>query len=330
MAASAGETAVTYEQLQDLEKDFEEVEVEIIRQQFALTKDLYEKRQQTIAQIPNFWPLVFEQAPPEVDQYIQPSDSALLLSSLTSVSVSRFEIENGGKGDPRSVAIKLEFSENEYFEDRVIEKKFWYRLSKSGYGSLVSEPVPIKWKPGKDLTSGLLDLVMAVWEQEKKKGVSGSGTIREEDFTPEQKALKKKIDNTSLGGMSFFAWFGFRGLRTSAEESKMATEKEKEKQRLRAEGKEVPTHDEDEDEDEEEDDDPMPLEIFTDGEELAVTFSEDLWPGAIKYFTQAQDNDAASDADFEDDEDEDMEDDEAPELVEANAGSPPPSKKRKA
>jgi len=44
----------------------------------------------------------------------------------------------------------------------------------------------------------------------------------------------------------------------------------------------------------------MSLEIFPDGEELALAFADDLWPGAIKYFTQAQEQDALSDADFED------------------------------
>jgi hypothetical protein len=73
----------------------------------------------------------------------------------------------------------------------------------------------------------------------------------------------------------------------------------------------------------------MSLEIFPDGDDLAVAFTEDLWPGAIKYFSklspifcglvggrsgvmgrltgnsaQAQEQDALSDADFESDDDE--------------------------
>lgn len=218
-----------------------------------------------------------------MDQYIQPSDSAVLLSSLKSVSVTRFEIEDGGKGDPRSIAVKLEFAENEYFEDSVIEKKFWHRRAKNGWSGLVSEPVAIKWKAGKDLTSGLLDQVTAVWEQQKKH-VNGSGKTNPTKFTPEQKALKKKIENTGLGGLSFFAWFGYRGINVSAEENRLANEKEKADRVLRAKG-EKPADDDDEEEDDDEEG-PLALEIFPDGDELAVAFSEDLWPNALKYFSE--------------------------------------------
>jgi hypothetical protein len=30
----------------------------------------------------------------------------------------------------------------------------------------------------------------------------------------------------------------------------------------------------------------MSLEIFPDGDDLAVAITEDLWPGAIKYFSE--------------------------------------------
>lgn len=44
--------------------------------------------------------------------------------------------------------------------------------------------------------------------------------------------------------------------------------------------------DEDEDQDEDgEEDIGMSLEIFPDGDDLAIAISEDLWPGAIKYFS---------------------------------------------
>jgi Nucleosome assembly protein (NAP) len=242
---------------------------------------LYERRHKTVSQIPNFWPLVIEQAPPEIDEYIQPSDSALLLSSLVSLSVSHFEIENGGQGNPRSVSIKWEFSENDYFEDRVVEKKFWYRRSKHGWSGFVSEPVDFRWKEGKDLTGGLLGMVKRVWEEEK--ALEREGKPRPKGLTAEQRALKKKIENTGLGGLSFFAWFGFRGRRVSAEESREVARKEQERLRLQREGKELETPPpSEEDEDEEDEDD---LEIFPDGDNLAVTIVQDLWPGAIKYFS---------------------------------------------
>ncbi|KAI0133084.1 nucleosome assembly protein [Hypoxylon sp. NC0597] len=323
MADEVDAALATYEELMDLEKDFEDVETEIIRQQVALSKPLYEKREKLVAKIPNFWALVFEQAPPDLDQYIQPRDSEVLLTALSNVSVSHFEIENGGKGDPRSVAIKLEFSENDWFEDKVLEKKFWYRVSKDGEEGLVSEPVPIKWKSAeKDLTQGMLDLVIKVWENDKKQGPSDSTKIKKEkDYTPDEKALKEKIEATGLGAVSFFGWFGYRGLNISAEESRLAVEEERKKRAERAAGK-IPElkEVEEEEDDDDEDEDPLALEIFPDGEEVALAISDDLWPNAIKYFSQAQEVDV-SDVDFEDedeDEDEEMGDDDEEEKPKAN------------
>lgn len=261
---------------------------------------LYINRQKTISQIPNFWPLVLEQAPPDIDQYIQPSDSALLLSSLTSLSVSRFEIESTEEGadisggDPRSVAIRFEFSENEYFTDKVLEKRFWYRKAKDGWAGLVSEPVPITWKKGKDLTGGLLDMVVKAWEEEQKLAQQNDGNSKRpnNELSAEQKLLKKKIDSTGMGGLSFFAWFGFIGRKISAEESKEAAAKEEEMRKARKAIKDGKGADKDNDSDsesEDEDDDEdigMELEIFPDGDELAIAISEDLWPGAIKYFSK--------------------------------------------
>lgn len=325
-----------------------------VRQQYALTKPLYEKREKLVAKIPNFWPLVIEQAPPDVDQYIQPSDSAVLLSSLKSINVYHFEIDNGDKGDPRSIAIRMDFNENEYFENKVLEKKFWYRRSKEGYAGLVSEPVLIKWKSGKDLTQGLLDLTVKVWEQDKKQGQANGARkdkkkTKPEDWTADQKALREKIDTFGLGGVSFFCWFGYRGQYISAEESAIAVQEDEKRRADKAEGKESELKDEDEEEDDEDyEDDPLALEIFPDGDDLAVAFSEDIWPSAIKYFSklpqylsrrthaeyiltgqtaQAQEVDAISDFDFEED-DEEMNEGEGEN--DDDGDEPPPLKKRKA
>ncbi|PMD37797.1 NAP family protein-like protein [Hyaloscypha variabilis F] len=311
MAAALEETPVSYEDLADIERDFDDAETDIIRKQVLLTAPLYARRSKTISQIPNFWPLVLEQAPPDIDQYIQPSDSALLLSSLLSLSVSHFEITENGHGDPRSVSVRFEFAENEYFEDKVLEKKFWYRRSRDGWSGLVSEPVPIRWKKDRDLTGGLLDMVVKAWEGEKTTASRNSnGAVKGKGgLSPEQKALKKKIENTGMGGLSFFAWFGFIGRHVSAEESAAATAAEKQKR---------------------EDDVGMSLEIFPDGDDLAVAFTEDLWPGAIKYFTQAQEQDALSDADFEsDDEDRDL-DEPAEDSEDEEDGERPAKKQRSA
>lgn len=303
MATALENTTVTYEDLASIEQSFDDVEVEIMRTQNSLLAPLYTKRTALVSQIPNFWPLVLEQAPQDIDQYIQPSDSALLLSSLTSLEVSRFEPTI----DPRSVSITLKFKENEHFSNEVLEKKFWYRKDSKGFSGLVSEPVAINWKSkDKDLTGGVLDLVQSAWAEEQKSN-STNGKGKEQKLTPAQKQLKKKIETTATGGFSFFAWFGYIGRRVSAEESAAENEKNKKEREAEKAGEKltVKKADMEKDEEAEEDDDlSYDLEIFPDGDDLAVAISEDLWPGALKYFTQAQEADALSDMDFESDDDE--------------------------
>ncbi|KAK1672525.1 nucleosome assembly protein [Colletotrichum godetiae] len=304
------ETGVTYEQLADLEHEFEIVENEIVRKQYELSKPLYEKRAAIVSKIPNFWALVFEQSPPEVDEHIQPSDAALLLSSLKNISVSRPEIENSSGGDPRSLTIRFEFNENEYFEDSVVEKTFWYRHSAT-YTGLVSEPVDIKWKAGKDLTEGLLSAAKKVWDQ---------GPITPGKLTPEAEALRKKVEETAMGGVSFFSFFGYVGKRISAEESKAALAKEVKEFEDRKAGKKAGEEAEEEgDEDETE----FELEIFPDGDDVAVAIATDLWPEALHYFTQAQEAGELSDCEFESDDEEDEDE-------EMGDAETTPNKKRKA
>jgi hypothetical protein len=268
-----------------------------VRQQYTLSKSLYAKRAELLAKIPNFWALVLEQAPMDIDEYIQPSDSAILLTSLKTLSVSRFELDaDEKKGDPRNIAIRFEFAENEHFEDTVLEKKFWWRQSKDGFSGLVSEPVEIRWKKGKDLTDGLLGLVKAVYDEQRAKPKQDAKDKKDKkekvELTEKQKALKEKIDKTGMGGVSFFAWFGYIGEYVSAEESRASIEEEKEERRKRKAGEKVAKDDEDEemedddededDEDEEEDD----LDIFPMGDAVAMAIADDLWPGALKYFSK--------------------------------------------
>lgn len=291
-----------------------------VRKQYELSRPLYEKRAAIVAKIPNFWPLVFEQSPPEIDEYVQPQDAALLLSSLKNISVSRFELENGQNGDPRSLAIRFEFGDNEHFEDKVLEKKFWWRTSEN-YTGLVSEPVNIKWKEGKDLTDGLLAAVQKVWDQGGPV-LSGKGKPAP---SPEAQALKAKIEETGMGGVSFFCWFGYVGKRITAEESAAHAAKEADELRRRKAGEKIQ-----EPENDDEDEDEFEYEIFPDGDDIAQAIAQDLWPDALSYFSkflrsraqadgdkdllsiiaQAQEAGELSDADFEtdneDDDDESM------------------------
>ena len=122
-----------------------------VRQQYELSQAAYARRAEAVAKIPTFWPLVLEQAPPEIDSLITPEDSRIL-AELSNITVTRPEIEGGKKGHPRSVSIRFEFNPNDAFEDKVLEKHFHYRRANDGWVGLVSEPVKINWKKGQDLT----------------------------------------------------------------------------------------------------------------------------------------------------------------------------------
>jgi hypothetical protein len=96
------------------------------------------------------------------------------------------------------------------------------------------------------------------------------------------------MESTGLGGVSFFAWFGFIGRRVTEEESKEALKLEQEKRKALKEGKEVDVMDDDKEDDEDDEYDEYEMEIFPTADDLAVCIAEDLWPGAIKYFSKSQ------------------------------------------
>lgn len=279
-----------------------------VAKQYNLSKPTYAKRALTTAKIPFFWPAVFEAAPPDVDQFIQPSDSAIFASCLTNLTVERFEVpasipptassaspstsNPSAFGEPRSVLFRFEFGENEYFTDTVLEKRFWFRRAKDGWAGRVSQPVKIHWKEGKDLTEGLTDAACALWDAQSKLGVKDDGDYskelaRKSAGLKEFKQLSKMVEDTVEGSLSFFAWFACRGRWVGKGESQVASKIEDERNAKLRRGEEV---DDDEDEDEEMEDEldmaEMGTEVFPAGEELAICIAEDLWPGAIRYFSE--------------------------------------------
>ncbi|KAG9531243.1 nucleosome assembly protein family, partial [Aureobasidium melanogenum] len=297
---------VYYEDLALLETQFDEVDRQILAKQYVLSAPLYAKRQEVVSKIENFWPLVFEQSPPDVDRYITPND-ANIFAKLKSLDVKRFEIPmgpekiQGDAGDPRSIVIRFEFDENDYFTNSVLEKKFWYRRSKDGWSGLVSEPVKIDWK-GEDPTAGLTDAAFAVFEERKK-----AGDMKKKGFAAHKKLLGL-IENNNVDNTSFFAWFGYVSATryVSAEESAQANKEYKERQDKRSQGEKVESPEpEEEDMADMSGDD----EVHPEGDELAQLIAEDVWPNAIKYFTQAQEMEDMSEMDFEDMSDEDDDED---------------------
>lgn len=250
---------------------------------------LYQQRAEFVANIPHFWSIVFEQAPNEIDGYIQPSDSKALADCLDTFEVSRFEIDDP-KGSPRSFSFKFGFKENVYFEDKVLEKKFWYRKSKDWAG-LVSEPVRINWKEGNDLTGGLTDAACALHEARIKLGHDSADekARQAEKKLPEYKALSNMLEQSHDSSTSFFGIFAFvSGYRwVSAEESERVTKEEKEQMEKFKRGERVEEDDKDDDEEEEGPQDHQDIEVFPDADQTATIIAEDVWPNAIRYYSES-------------------------------------------
>ncbi|CAK1366016.1 unnamed protein product [Cercospora beticola] len=338
MAENEEISQVTYEELASIESEFEEIDNEIMKKQYELSKAAYSKRATAITKIPNFWPLVIEASPPEIDGFVHPQDSKIFAESLTNISVSRHELDSTPQGHPRSVTITFEFKENDVFENKVLEKKFWYRRASDGWVGLVSEPVKINWKKGQDLTEGLTDAAVALFEARKKTGdLTNKGL-------PEYTALKKKLEHSNGQNTSFFSWFGFVSSRrwVSAEEAEKAEKEHQARLEKRKKGEKVEMPEEEEDDDEEEMYGDQAVEVFDNGDDLATTLAEEIWPNAIKYFTQAQEMDDAelSEMDFEDMDEDDEEGDDQPVDIRALVGDKggkgkrqsdvgPPAKKQK-
>lgn len=248
-----------------------------VRKAEAIKAPLYKKRTDFVAKIPHFWSLVFEQCPPEVENFIQPTDSEVFADCLETFEVSRFEVDDP-KGSPRSFSLKFGFSENEWFQNKTLEKKFWFRHTKDWDG-LVSEPVKINWKKGKDLTGGLTDAAVKLAEAKKKT------TDRKKEMAlPEYKDLANKIETATEASISFFGLFAFvSGYRwVSAEESAEAVKHDQEQlAKIRA-GEKV---EEEEDEDDEDPQDYQETEVFPGGDEVATIIAEEMWPNALRYYS---------------------------------------------
>lgn len=290
-----------------------------MRQNYILTRPIYAERAKLVQKIPHFWAIVAEEAPEEIDRRIQPCDTAAL-SFLQQIEVTRFEISSDAPetGEPRSVKIVFSFRENPLFEDQVLEKKFWYRRGKDGWTGLVSDPVKIHWKKGKDVTEGLLEKAVHLFEVANKlKEIEGQVTNHSGKDQPMQERLDElstlhrtlvdKLANNlktiPQDAVSFFAWFGYRGREVSAEESAEAIRKETRERKHLKSGKQIVPGDNVVAEDgdgndvesiaskaialDEEDGNEFDCEIFPAGEEMAVAISEDLYPGAIKYFSES-------------------------------------------
>ena len=230
---------------------------------------LYETRTALLSQIPQFWSTVFLNAPEEIQQVYDPADIGVL-SAITNFNVERYGITSAEKGEPRSLRFTFEFGENELIEDKFVTKEFEY--SERG---LVSRSVGLKWKKGRDLTSGVLGRAVELEAAEGALGVKEMEDGEREGLWQYEK-LRERLEivdeeDDGRGEGSFWRWFGYRGPVRGRKEKKEMEEK----------------NGEDESEDEDEDDGMLDVEIFPAGEEIAIMLAEDLWPNVMDYFSES-------------------------------------------
>ncbi|CAJ2503333.1 Uu.00g107270.m01.CDS01 [Anthostomella pinea] len=317
----------TVKELHLFEAAISDVETEITAKHYLMTKDIFAQRQKTIAKIPSFWAVAFDNASNELEAAVTPKDQDIFMQALSGLEVTRPEIPAGAKvndsgldkfGEPRSLNISFHFKKNEWFTDSVLEKKFQFRYGKDGSAGLVSEPIKINWKAGKDLTEGLTDAAYAFWTAQKNNpsqkldGVLDNDARHARDAAakamPEYKNLAKMLEEKVNGAISFFNFFSYRGRWISAAEHAEEKADLAAKRQAAASGQDAKEKDDDDDEDDEDEDfTEEEVETFPAGHEVAVTIAEDIWPNAIDYFmADSIDSDIDIDDDDED-EDEEME-----------------------
>ncbi|CAZ86466.1 unnamed protein product [Tuber melanosporum] len=112
--------------LATLEKEFDALEVQILRDTYNRHLPLFRKRDAITSRINGFWPLVLEQTSSMLnfDEYITPEDGHLF-RSLCSMTLSRPDVDN----EPRTIRLDFTFEENDFFEDAVLAKTFVFGKS---------------------------------------------------------------------------------------------------------------------------------------------------------------------------------------------------------
>ncbi|GFY54732.1 protein SET [Trichonephila inaurata madagascariensis] len=121
------------------EKASEEI-LKVEQKYNKLRKPFFEKRNELIRKIPNFWVTAFVNHP-QISAILDEEEEECL-HFLTKLEVEEFEdIKSGYR-------IKFYFDENPYFENDVIVKEFHLGSS----GDPASQSTTIKWKDGMDLT----------------------------------------------------------------------------------------------------------------------------------------------------------------------------------
>ncbi|KAH6651530.1 nucleosome assembly protein [Truncatella angustata] len=318
-------------ELELLDAAASDVNNEITAKKWLKQAPIFAQRHNTIEKIPGFWATVLDNAAMELEGAITSKDSEILANALTKIDVGRPEIPASAKptdegieafGEPRSVSITFHFKQNDFLSDSVLSKNFYWRRGKDGSSSLVSDPIKINWKQGKDVTHGLTDAAYVLWEAQKKAGhldgVFSGETHKKRDAAskalPQYKTLAGMLekeyqseDVEAAGATSFFNFFSYRGRWISAAENAEATSEVRAKRAAALAGKD----DDDEDDEDEEDFEfaEEDVETFAPGHEIALNIADDIFPDAINYFLADEieiDSDVDLDSDEEDDDDVEM------------------------
>jgi len=126
------------------EKASEEI-LKVEQKYNKLRKPFFEKRNELIAKIPNFWVTAFVNHP-QISAILD-EDEEECLHFLSKLEVEEFEdIKSGYR-------IKFYFDENPYFENDLLEKEFHLGAG----GDPASKSTSIKWKEGSELAKRLKD-----------------------------------------------------------------------------------------------------------------------------------------------------------------------------
>jgi len=135
------------------EKASEEI-LKVEQKYNKLRKPFFEKRNELIAKIPNFWVTAFVNHP-QISAILD-EDEEECLHFLSKLEVEEFEdIKSGYR-------IKFYFDENPYFENDLLEKEFHLGAG----GDPASKSTPIKWREGSDLAKRLQEQQNAKNENE--------------------------------------------------------------------------------------------------------------------------------------------------------------------
>jgi len=137
------------------EKASEEI-LKVEQKYNKLRKPFFEKRNELIKKIPNFWVTAFVNHP-QISAILDEEEEECL-HYLTKLEVEEFDdIKSGYR-------IKFSFDENPFFENETLVKEF--HLSSSG--DPTSSSSEVKWKEGMDLTK-MADEAAAAQEKGKKR-----------------------------------------------------------------------------------------------------------------------------------------------------------------